>query len=87
MVRILLECFLVGIFELLKYGLLHLVANVISEFEMCEEILSPLRGECYSGQCPWWSGSYDAQQDTGRERLIRSHLLARFCFELSGNLN
>ena len=25
--------------------------------------------------------------DTGRERLIRSHSLARFCFELSGNSN
>ena len=24
---------------------------------------------------------------TGRERLIRSHSSARFCFELSGNLN
>ena len=24
---------------------------------------------------------------TGRGRLIRSHSLARFCFELSGNLN
>ena len=24
---------------------------------------------------------------TGRERLIRSHSLARFCFELSGNSN
>ena len=24
---------------------------------------------------------------TGRERLIRSNLSARFCFELSGNLN
>ena len=24
---------------------------------------------------------------TGRERLIRSHLSARFCFELSGNSN
>ena len=24
---------------------------------------------------------------TGRARLIRSHSLARFCFELSGNLN
>ena len=25
--------------------------------------------------------------NTGRERLIRSHSSARFCFELSGNLN
>ena len=25
--------------------------------------------------------------DTGWERLIRSHLSARFCFELTGNLN
>ena len=25
--------------------------------------------------------------NTGRERLIRSHLSARFCFELSGNSN
>ena len=25
--------------------------------------------------------------NTGREQLIRSHSLARFCFELSGNLN
>ena len=25
--------------------------------------------------------------DTGRERLIRSHSSARFCFELSGNSN
>ena len=25
--------------------------------------------------------------NTGRERLIRSHSLARFCFELSGNSN
>ena len=25
--------------------------------------------------------------DTGRERLIRSHSAARFCFELSGNSN
>ena len=24
---------------------------------------------------------------TGREQLIRSHSLARFCFELSGNSN
>ena len=24
---------------------------------------------------------------TGRERLIQSHLLLRFCFELSGNSN
>ena len=27
------------------------------------------------------------QCHTGRERLIRSHSLARFCFELSGNSN
>ena len=26
-------------------------------------------------------------QYTGQERLIRSHSLARFCFELSGNSN
>ena len=25
--------------------------------------------------------------NTGRERLIRGHLSARFCFELSGNSN
>ena len=28
-----------------------------------------------------------AKSDTGRERLIQSHSSARFCFELSGNLN
>ena len=28
-----------------------------------------------------------AKVSTGRERLIRSHSLARFCFELSGNSN
>ena len=28
-----------------------------------------------------------AQVITGRERLIRSHSSARFCFELSGTLN
>ena len=27
------------------------------------------------------------QVNTGRERLIRSHSSARFCFELSGNSN
>ena len=30
--------------------LLYLVANVISEFEMYEDMLSPLRGECDSNQ-------------------------------------
>ena len=29
----------------------------------------------------------DRNDSTGRERLIRSHLSARFCFELSGNSN
>ena len=31
--------------------LLHLVANVISELEMHEDMLSPWRGECDSDQC------------------------------------
>ena len=31
--------------------------------------------------------SADINSDTGRERLIRSHSSARFCFELSGNSN
>ena len=33
--------------------------------------------------------SYQISQEliTGRARLIRSHSSARFCFELSGNLN
>ena len=30
---------------------------------------------------------YQSTGSTGRERLIRSHSSARFCFELSGNLN
>ena len=30
---------------------------------------------------------YSTKYGTGRERLIRSHSSARFCFELSGNLN
>ena len=30
---------------------------------------------------------WDMGGDTGQERLIRSHSSARFCFELSGNLN
>ena len=29
----------------------------------------------------------DASLYTGRERLIRSHSSAKFCFELSGNSN
>ena len=31
--------------------LLHLVANVISELKMHEDMLSPWRGECNSDQC------------------------------------
>ena len=31
--------------------------------------------------------SYVYNENTGRERLIRSHSSARFCFELSGNSN
>ena len=31
--------------------LLHLEANVISELEMYEDMLSPWRGECHSNQC------------------------------------
>ena len=34
-----------------------------------------------------YHGLFNVQSDTGRERLIRSHSSARFCFELSGNLN
>ena len=48
-------------------------------------------------QCHIWWETWDTQErswpwpstivNTGRERLIRSHLSARFCFELSGNSN
>ena len=31
--------------------------------------------------------SLNRELNTGRERLIRSHSSARFCFELSGNSN
>ena len=34
-----------------------------------------------------WSQDQGQNSDTGRERLIRSHSSARFCFELSGNSN
>ena len=37
--------------------LLHLVANVISELGMHEDMLSPWRGECDSDQVSWWFGS------------------------------
>ena len=33
------------------------------------------------------NGPLKIDTHTGRERLIRSHSSARFCFELSGNLN
>ena len=42
----------------------------------CENITLP--------QTSFAGGNYDI---TGRERLIRSHSSARFCFELSGNSN
>ena len=35
----------------------------------------------------WVQGFFTAVTITGRERLIRSHSSARFCFELSGNSN
>ena len=31
---------------------------------MHEDMLSPLRGECDSYQCPWWSCCYDAHPNS-----------------------
>ena len=39
------------LFRHLFYSLLHLVANVISELEEHEDMLSPWKGECNSDQC------------------------------------
>ena len=50
----------------LFHPLLHLVANVISELEMHEDMLYPWRGKCDSNQCSWWSSGYDACLDSER---------------------
>ena len=46
--------------------LLHLVANMISELEIHEDMLSPWRGECDYEQHPEWSNGYDAHPDNKR---------------------
>ena len=46
--------------------LLYLVANVISELNIHEDMLFPWKGECDSDQVSWWPSSYDAYLDSER---------------------
>ena len=59
--------------------LLHLVASVISELKMHEDMLSLWRGECDSDQVSWWSSGYDTCLDSmkpGFNPLLRHCILS-----------
>ena len=56
-----------------------LVASVISELKMHEDMLSPWRGTRDSDQCPWWSSSYNAWPDSKRLGF-NSPIEAQNCF-------
>ena len=55
--------------------LLHLLASVISELKMHEDILSLWRGECDSDQVSWWSSGYDTYlEKPGFNPLLRHRI-------------
>ena len=59
--------------------LLHLLASVISELKMHEDMLSLWRGECDSDQVSWWSSGYDTCLDSmkqGFNPLLRHRILS-----------
>ena len=57
------------------------IGNSSEELEM-KQSLTMVCIDYLGHDVPFWN-----RTSTGRERLIRSHSSARFCFELSGNSN